>query len=73
MEQTNVPEYIMSRYQTVTAAGDIMFVNKLPFFVTISRHIKCSTSEFLANQSTAFGSPISCWMDSLTRMVSVMN
>ena len=51
-EHTNVPITIMSRYQEVTVAGDIMFVNKLPFFVTISRHIKFSTSEFLANQKT---------------------
>ncbi len=33
-------------------AGDIMFVNKLPFFATISRHIKFSTSESLAYQKT---------------------
>jgi hypothetical protein len=52
MEHTNVPDSIISRYRTVTVAGDIMFVNKLPFFVTISRHIKFSTSEFLANQKT---------------------
>ena len=52
MRHTNVPESIMSRYKEVTVAGDIMFVNKLPFFVTISRHIKFSTSEFLTNQKT---------------------
>ena len=58
VEQTNVPTSIMSRYQSVTVAGDIMFVNKLPFFVTISRHIKFSTSEFLANKKpTQFSRP----------------
>ena len=51
-EHTHVPENIMSRYREVSVAGDIMFVNRLPFFVTISRHIKFSTSEFLANQKT---------------------
>ena len=39
--------------QNVTVTADIVFVNKVPFFVTISRHIKCSTSEFLENQKTA--------------------
>ena len=47
-----IPESIMLRYQKVTVSGDIMFVNKLPFFVTISRHIKFSTAEFLPNQKT---------------------
>jgi hypothetical protein len=47
-----IPESILSRYQKVTVSGDIMFVNKLPFFVTISRHIKFSTAEFLPNQKT---------------------
>ena len=51
-EQLEIPMSIMSRYQKVTVAGDIMFVNKLPFFVTISRHIKFSTAEFLTNQKT---------------------
>ena len=49
---TNIPATILSRYHDVTVAGDIMFVNKMPFFVTISRHIKFRTSEFLANQKT---------------------
>ena len=40
----------MSRYQKVVLAGDIMFVNKLPFFMTISRHIKFSTAELLVNR-----------------------
>ena len=50
--QMAVPDSIMSRYQKVTVAGDIMFVNKLPFFVTISRHIKFSTAEYLSDQKT---------------------
>jgi Reverse transcriptase (RNA-dependent DNA polymerase) len=49
---TSIPATIMSRYQEVTLAGDIMFVNKLPFFVTISRNIRFCTSEFLANRKT---------------------
>ncbi|KAI2502324.1 Reverse transcriptase (RNA-dependent DNA polymerase) [Fragilaria crotonensis] len=49
---TNIPATIMSRYRKVTLAGDIMFVNKLPFFVTISRNIRFSTSEFLTNRKS---------------------
>ena len=44
---TNIPATIISRYKEVTLAGDIMFVNKLPFFVTISRNIQFYTSQFL--------------------------
>ncbi|KAI2491042.1 Reverse transcriptase (RNA-dependent DNA polymerase) [Fragilaria crotonensis] len=50
VEYTNIPGSIMSRYQKVVLAGDIMFVNKLPFFMTISRHIKFSTAELLVNR-----------------------
>jgi hypothetical protein len=34
---------IMKHYQDVTLAGDIMFINKIPCFVTISRDIKLCT------------------------------
>jgi hypothetical protein len=51
-EYANIPATIMSRYKKVTVAGDIMFVNKLPFFVTISRHIRFPTSEFLTNKKS---------------------
>ena len=49
---TNIPVTTMSRYQKVTVAGNIMFVNKLRFFITISRHIRFSTSEFLKNKKS---------------------
>ena len=50
VHHNNIPETILSRYMKVTVACDIMFVNTLPFFVTISRHIKFSTSELMSNQ-----------------------
>ncbi|KAI2499082.1 Reverse transcriptase (RNA-dependent DNA polymerase) [Fragilaria crotonensis] len=50
VDYANIPGSIMSRYQKVVLAGDIMFVNKLPFFMTISRHIKFSTAELLINR-----------------------
>jgi hypothetical protein len=48
----NLPQVIMGRYRDVVLGGDIMFVNKIPFFMTISRNIWFATSESLANQSS---------------------
>ena len=42
-----VPREIMERYHRVTIAGDMLFVNGLPFLVTISRHICFRTVEAL--------------------------
>ena len=36
----DVPAYIMDRYSDVTSSADIVHVNIVSFFVTISRHIK---------------------------------
>jgi hypothetical protein len=47
---TDIPATIMSHYRNITLAGDIMFVNKIPFFVTISRNIKFGTAEMIQNQ-----------------------
>jgi hypothetical protein len=41
---------IMDRYCHVTLARDIMFVNKMPFFMTVSRAIKFGTSEMISNR-----------------------
>jgi hypothetical protein len=54
--ETEVPDIdneVMERYKNVTLAGDIMFVNNIPFFVTISRAIKFATSEMIANRKNA--------------------
>jgi hypothetical protein len=40
----------MLQYRDVTLGGDIMFVNKLPFFVTISRNIKFCTAQLIPDQ-----------------------
>jgi hypothetical protein len=49
-EHINIPITIMSRYKNVTIACDIMFVNRIPFFITISRHIKFGTVEMVKSQ-----------------------
>ena len=45
-----IPSELMSQYRHVTIGADIMFVNKLPFFVTISRNIKFSTAVLITDQ-----------------------
>jgi hypothetical protein len=35
-----IPPFILEHYQNVVIAADIMYVNKIPFFVTISRNIR---------------------------------
>lgn len=52
VEVTNitVPSELMSQYRDVIVGADIMIINKLPFFVTMSRNIKFSTAELLLDQ-----------------------
>jgi hypothetical protein len=40
----------MTRYHLVTLAADIMYINRIPFFATVSRHLHFCTAEALANQ-----------------------
>ena len=40
----------MNQYRNVTLCADIMFINKIPFIVTISRHIHFGTVEMIANR-----------------------
>ena len=50
IERQDVPRTIMERYKNVTLCIDIMFVNKIPFLVTISRGIKFGTVETLTDR-----------------------
>ena len=45
-----IPATLMERYRDVIIGADIMFVNKLPFMVTISRNIKFCTAELILDQ-----------------------
>jgi hypothetical protein len=49
-EYHQVPMTIMEKYQNLTICIDVMFVNKLPFLITISRNIKFGTVEALKNR-----------------------
>ena len=44
---TEIPTTLYERYRNVTIAIDIMYVNKIAFFVTISRDIRFATSEMI--------------------------
>ena len=52
MSLVDIPSTIMSHYREITLAGDIMFVNKVAFFVTVSRNLKFGTTEMLPNQQS---------------------
>ena len=49
-DQQQIPPGIMERYRDVTLCIGIMYVNGVPFLVTISRHIKFGTVEVLKNR-----------------------
>jgi hypothetical protein len=49
----NLPKEIMETYRNVTLCNDIMFVNKIPFFLSISRNIRFITDEVLDNRKQA--------------------
>jgi hypothetical protein len=45
-----VPPSIVSTNKFVTLFGDLFFINKVPFFVTVSDHIKFTSTEHIANR-----------------------
>ena len=44
-----VPQHIHDHYQTITLAIDIMFVNRIPFLMTTSRHVHYHNFYLLCN------------------------
>jgi hypothetical protein len=46
----DIPAEIISHYRDVVICADVMFVNKIPFLVTISRSIKFGTAEMLPDR-----------------------
>jgi hypothetical protein len=49
-DYVNVPEDVMSVHKRITLAADIMYVNKIPFMLTVSRVIQFTTIEKLNNK-----------------------
>jgi hypothetical protein len=50
-EVYNIPVPLMQKYQHVTLSADVMFVCRIPFLMTISRHIKFGTAGKLDRQN----------------------
>jgi hypothetical protein len=48
-----VPTDIRELHRNVTMSIDVFFVNKIPFFITLSRNICFTTVTHLANRKTA--------------------
>jgi hypothetical protein len=46
----NLPRTIMATYREITLCIDIMFVNQIPFLMSISKHIRFITCEVLENR-----------------------
>jgi hypothetical protein len=50
VQQPNlIPIAILGKYNEVTLAIDVMFINNIPFFTSVSCHIKCGSAERLIN------------------------
>ena len=50
-DYVEIPEEIKQMNRDIELSADIMFLNGLPFLVTISRRIMFTTVEYLDNQS----------------------
>ena len=48
-----IPDGILDRYKNVTLTSEIIFVNKIIFFITISSHIQFGTAEFITDAKTS--------------------
>jgi len=48
-----VPVDLMTQYQHVTISADIMFVNKVAIFITVSHGIRFGTAEMIQNRKTS--------------------
>jgi hypothetical protein len=52
LEYVRVPDPIVEKYRNVIISVDLMFVNRIPFLVSISRNIKFGTAEMVVNQQS---------------------
>ena len=49
VEEVPIPPTIHQHYQEVTLACDIMYVNKIPFLMSVSRHLRFGTAQHIKN------------------------
>eukprot|EP00978_Attheya_sp_CCMP212_P014514 scaffold37028_cov57-Attheya_sp.AAC.5 len=50
VDLVDIPATIMIHYRYIILAGDIMLINKIPFFMTISRYLRFGTAEMMRMQ-----------------------
>ena len=50
VDEVTLPPTIQQHYQDITLACDIMYINKIPFLMSISRHIRFGTAQYIKNQ-----------------------
>ena len=50
-DYVNIPKELMIRHENIELAMDMMFVNKIPFLTTISKHIMYRTAQPLPNKT----------------------
>ena len=50
MSEVTIPSELMSQYRNFVVGADVMYIIKLPFFVTMSRNIKFSTAELMIDR-----------------------
>eukprot|EP00957_Ditylum_brightwellii_P009033 682733-Ditylum_brightwellii.AAC.1 len=46
----NVPQALINLHKHVTITVDVMFINKIPFLISVSRSIKFTTAQMLNNR-----------------------
>ena len=52
LEIEKIPAGVLDRYKNTNLTDDIMFVNKIRFFIRIYRHIQFGTKEVITNAKT---------------------
>jgi hypothetical protein len=51
IDHVEIPQAILERHQQVTLAIDVMFVNSVPFLVTVSRGLNLLTTEYTPSRT----------------------
>jgi hypothetical protein len=51
-ENIHLPESLFERYKNVTICGDIIYINKSVFYISISRDIQLSTAELIKDNKS---------------------
>ena len=51
-DQVSIPKELVEKHEDVVLCMDAVFVNKIPFLVTISKNIKCCTANYSQSRQT---------------------